>query len=139
MKTIALLAACGCVLLVDGPASGQGQPKANCKNPQTQMEMTYCAEQGYNAADKALNAQYQLARKAAKKWDVDAATEQPASDAALVAAQRAWVAYRDAHCESVGWQAHGGSMEPQLIYDCSADLTRERTAQLKELTEAFGN
>jgi len=120
------------------PALAQ-QPKVNCKKAETQMEMTYCAEQDYNAADKALNAQYQLARKATKKWDVDAATEQPASDAALIAAQRAWVAYRDAHCESYGWQAHGGTMEPQLIYACSADLTRKRTADLKELTEAFGN
>ncbi|WP_226951239.1 lysozyme inhibitor LprI family protein [Rhizobium terrae] len=120
------------------PALGQ-QPKVNCKKAETQMEMTYCAEQDYNAADKALNIQYQAARKATKKWDTDAATDLPASDAALVKAQRAWVAYRDAHCESYGYQAHGGTMEPQLIYACSADLTRKRTAELKELTDAFGN
>ena len=119
------------------PALAQ-QPKVNCKKAETQMEMTYCAEQDFNAADKALNTQYQAARRATKKWDKDAATEQPASDAALVKAQRAWVAYRDAQCESYGYQSHGGSMEPQLIYDCSADLTRKRTTELKELTEAFG-
>lgn len=134
MKIVTLLAACGCVLLVDGPASSQSQPKNNCKNPQTQFEMNICAQLDYEAADKALNAQYQITRQTMKKWDADAADLKGAEDA-LVKAQRAWVAYRDAQCISVGFQARGGSMEPMLISGCQADLTRKRTAELKELTE----
>lgn len=125
---------CGCVLLQDAPVDAQ-EPKVDCKNAETQMELTYCAEQGLNAADKALNVQYQLTRKAAKKRDADAEADANKADEFLVKAQRAWVAYRDAQCHSWGYQSHGGSMEPQLIYDCQADLTRKRTAELKALAE----
>ncbi|MFB9947736.1 lysozyme inhibitor LprI family protein [Rhizobium puerariae] len=115
------------------------EPKPDCKNPITQMEMTYCEEQDLNAADKILNAEYQKARKVMKKWDADAEASFKGAEDALVKAQRAWVAYRDAQCASYGYQARGGTMEPQLIYGCQADLTRKRTAELKELTRNMGN
>jgi len=120
------------------PAFAQ-EPKANCKNPQTQMEMNICSQRDYEAADRALNAQYQATRKTMKAWDADATPDSKGADDALVKAQRAWVAYRDAQCISYGFQAHGGSMEPMLVSGCQADLTRKRTAELKELTEAMGN
>lgn len=136
MKVIALLAACGCVLLIDGPASGQNQPKSNCKNPQTQAEINICSQLDYEVADKALNAQYQVTRQKMKTWDADMPTAQfKGAEDALVKAQRAWVAYRDAQCTSWGMQAAGGSMQPMLISSCQADLTRKRTDELKELTE----
>lgn len=116
------------------PAIAQ-EPKVDCGKAETQMEMTYCAEQDLVAADKALNAQYQATRKVAKKRDADSEPDANKADEFLVKAQRAWVAYRDAQCDSWGYQAHGGSMEPQLIYDCQADLTRKRTAELKALSE----
>lgn len=124
----------GCAL----PAFAQ-QPKADCKNPTTQMEMTYCEEQRFDEADKVLNAEYQKARKAMKKWDADATADVVGAEDALVKAQRAWVAYRDAQCASYGYQARGGSMEPQLIYGCRAELTLKRTAELKELTDVMGD
>ncbi len=120
------------------PAVAQ-EPKANCKNPQTQMEMNLCSQRDYEAADKALNAQYQTTRKAMKKWDTDSSADLKGAEDALVKAQRAWVVYRDAQCISSGFQAHGGSMEPMLISGCQADLTRKRIEELKELTEAMGN
>ncbi len=120
------------------PAFAQ-EPKPDCKNPITQMEMTYCEEQEFGAADQILNAEYQKARKVMKKWDAGAEAGSKGAEDALVKAQRAWVAYRDAQCASYGYQAHGGTMEPQLIYGCQADLTRKRTAELKELTEIMGN
>ncbi len=120
------------------PAVAQ-EPKANCKNPQTQMEMNICSQRDYEAADKALNAQYQTTRKAMKKWDADSSSDLKGAEDALVKAQRAWVVYRDAQCISSGFQAHGGSMEPMLISGCQADLTRKRIEELKELTEAMGN
>ncbi|WP_245571219.1 lysozyme inhibitor LprI family protein [Neorhizobium alkalisoli] len=120
------------------PALAQ-EPKPDCKNPITQMEMTYCEEQEFGAADRILNAEYQKARKVMKKWDAGAEVGSKGAEDALVKAQRAWVAYRDAQCASYGYQAHGGTMEPQLIYGCQADLTRKRTAELKQLTEIMGN
>lgn len=136
LKALLLPFLCGCVLLQDAPVEAQ-EPEVDCKKAETQMELTYCAEQDFDAADKVLNRQYQAARKATKRWDADAEADQKGADDALVRAQRAWVAYRDAQCESFGYQAHGGSMEPQLIYECQADLTRKRTAELKTLAESL--
>ena len=48
------------------------------------------------------------------------------ADKALLAAQRAWIAYRDSQCELAGFEARGGSMEPMLVSGCLADLTRKR-------------
>ncbi len=122
------------------PFAAQAQdPEINCEDAQTQMEMTYCAEQDFVEADELLNAQYKLSRQATKAADADAMADLRGADAALVAAQRAWVAFRDAHCASYGYQARGGSMEPMLIYACQADLTRQRTEQLKELTDLTDN
>jgi uncharacterized protein YecT (DUF1311 family) len=132
------VAAAVCLGFCSLPAFAQ-EPKANCKNPQTQIEMNICSQRDFDAADKALNAQYQTTRKAMKTWDADAMSELKGAEDALVKAQRAWVAYRDAQCISTGFQAHGGSMEPMLISGCQADLTRKRSAELKELTEAMGN
>lgn len=137
MKSV-FAAAAVCLGFFASPAGAQ-EPKANCKNPQTQIEMNICSQRDFDTADKALNAQYQATRKAMKAWDADAMSELKGAEDALVKAQRAWVAYRDAQCISYGFQAHGGSMEPMLISGCQADLTLKRTAELKELTEAMGN
>jgi len=98
----------------------------------------YQAEQTKIAADKALNSQYQETRKQLKARDADAVSEDlKGSEAALLAAQRAWIVYRDTECASRGFQARGGSMEPMLISSCKADLTRKRTEDLKALTETL--
>lgn len=122
------------------PLSAQAQdPEVDCEDAQTQMEMTYCAQQDFAEADELLNAQYKQSRQATKAADADAMPDLEGADAALVTAQRAWVAFRDAHCASYGYQARGGSMEPMLIYACQANLTRQRTEQLKELTDLTDN
>jgi uncharacterized protein YecT (DUF1311 family) len=136
LKLALLPMLCGCVLLVDAPTSAQ-EPQPNCKDPQTQTDMTICAGRDLADADKALNTQYQLTRKALKARDADASPEFKGGEEALVKAQRAWIAYRDAQCASVGFQARGGSMEPMLISSCEADLTRKRTAELKSLTDSL--
>lgn len=107
----------------------------DCANAQVQMELTYCAEQDFQKADTLLNAQYKVTRDLMRQRDADADEWTKGAEKALVSAQRAWVAYRDAQCASYGFQARGGSMEPMLIYGCQADLTRKRTEELKKLTD----
>ena len=41
----------------------------DCREPQTQMEMTFCAEQAWQAADEDLNLAYGMAQKAMKQLD----------------------------------------------------------------------
>jgi len=136
MKSGLWLMLCGCVLLVDAPASGE---EPDCENAMTQMDMTYCAVQDYAKADEALNAQYKITRDAMRARDADGIGETAGAEAALVKAQRAWMAYRDAQCVSYGFQARGGSMEPMLVANCEAELTRSRTDALKELADGLEN
>ena len=115
-----------------------GAVNGGCKNPITQRDMSACAAQDYQAADGELNAQWAIT--AADMRQADTAT-QPHSDGRpgyfdqLLAAQRLWISFRDAHCVSEGYGARGGSMQPMLVSMCKAKLTRERTVQLRELAD----
>jgi uncharacterized protein YecT (DUF1311 family) len=59
--------------------------------------------------------------------------ERPGYFEVLIAAQRAWLQYRDAHCQSEGYEARGGSLELLLVSTCKRRLTEERTEQLRSL------
>jgi uncharacterized protein YecT (DUF1311 family) len=113
-------------------------PEVDCANPRYQIEMNFCAQQDYERADAALNVQWK--QTAAKMKEYDRAPyrpddKRPGYMATLLTAQRAWLGYRDAHCESAGYVARGGSMEPMLVAGCMAELTEQRIAQLKALIE----
>jgi len=120
-------------------SQAMAQNSVDCTGPQTQIEMTYCAEQDWNAADADLNAVYKTAM--GKMHEVDSYLSDSLKGAAdaLRDAQRAWITYRDKACAAYGYLARGGTMEPQLIYICRANLTRERTKELKDLAEGLGN
>lgn len=120
-----------------GVAFAQSEPQTNCAEPTTQADMNICASRDYEAADKALNAQYQSIRKILTERDSTASNMDKGAVEALVAAQRAWIAYRDANCDAVGFQARGGSMEPMLVSSCLAEMSRNRAEELKTLSEGF--
>ena len=135
MKSLALLVACGCVLLVDAPDSSGEEPGLDCADPQTQLALTMCAGQEFEKADKALNAQYKITREAMRRRDAAADEQFKGAEEALVKAQRAWIAYRDAHCVVEGFEARGGTMEPMVFVQCQAEVTGRRTDELKALAE----
>ena len=112
------------------------EPRWNCADPQTQVEMNACAQLDFERADAELNAEYRRAIAHARGSDREKiglyeGDERPGDEATLREAQRAWVAFRDAHCRLQGYEARGGSMEPMLYDGCLAALTRARTAQLR--------
>ena len=109
----------------------------NCKEPQTQADMTICAGKDYEKADKQLNAEYQKLRKLLTERDKTADADGKGATDALVTAQRAWVAFRDANCALSGFQARGGSMEPMLISSCLAEMSGKRAEELRQLSEGF--
>ncbi|MEL7524719.1 MAG: lysozyme inhibitor LprI family protein [Pseudomonadota bacterium] len=115
------------------------QTSVDCRNPVSQVEMTYCAEQDWLEADAALNTVY--GRAMAKMRETDGYLPDDLKGAAdtLRDAQRAWIPYRDKACAAYGYLARGGSLEPQLIYSCRADLTRARVSELEELAGGLGN
>ena len=111
----------------------------DCKDPQTQADMTQCAGLAAEKADKDLNAQYKKTRASQVAFDADSTDDMKGAEKALVAAQRAWIAFRDAQCISEGFQAHGGTMEPMLVEACTERLTLARTKELKALEDGLGN
>jgi len=116
-------------LLLAGPAAAQ-EDKVDCENAMAQQDMNYCANQDYEAADKELNAVWAEAKQTAKDLDAELSEDLKGAEKALLAGQRAWIAYRDGQCELAGFEARGGSMEPMLVSGCLADLTRRRTREL---------
>ena len=133
MRVAALLI----LLLVPSPLLAQGQP--NCQNPQTQTEMTICAGRDYRSADAELNRVYKAAIAQMKQMDAALPPQLKGAAKALRAAQRAWIPYRDKACESFGFQARGGSMESMLVATCLANLTRDRTRELKDIVGGLAN
>lgn len=118
-------------------------PEWNCDEPQYQQEMNWCAGQDYLAADTELNAQYKITVEAMKASDAAYAADgtgipdkRQSYVENLREAQRGWLRYRDGHCTLEGYAARGGSMESMLLSGCKARLTRQRTQELKELTES---
>ncbi|ANV25157.1 urease-associated protein [Rhizobium sp. S41] len=109
----------------------------NCKEPQTQADMTICAGKDYEKADKELNVAYQKLRKLLIERDKAADADGKGATDALVTAQRTWVAFRDANCALAGFQARGGSMEPMLISSCLAETSGKRAEELRQLSEGF--
>ncbi len=116
------------------PAAAQD---VDCATAEVQMELTYCAEQDWLAADADLNAAYGVARDLMQGIDADLETSQRGAADYLRDGQRAWVTFRDATCAAEGYTVHGGSAEPMVIYGCRARLTEQRAADLEAMTEEY--
>ena len=110
--------------------------------PQTQYDLNMQAGGAYKAADAAMNVAYRqlMALMAGldrtRAADMQKGVEKPDGDptyqAALLAAQRAWLAYRDADCKVAGFEFRGGSAQNMALGQCLATVTRARTAELRQ-------
>lgn len=77
----------------------------------------------YKTADQALNQTYK---------DVEKRLANDSNGKArLIAAQRAWIAFRDAECTFQSSGDDGGTAAPMVITACRTSLTTARAAQLK--------
>ncbi len=119
-------------ILIAGPALAQD---IDCENAMTQADMNQCAGLDFESADKALNEAWTEVHDEVKARDADADADGKGWPDALLKSQRAWLAFRDAECESQGFAYRGGSMEPMVVATCKAELTTARTQQLQSLIE----
>ena len=107
------------------------QERAQCSEAVTQLEINDCAEADFELADKELNSLY---RAILAKHEQDRGFIQR-----LRAAQRAWIAFRDAELEAAFFCNERrssdcfGSIGPMSYSALKARLTRDRTAQLREM------
>ncbi|MDZ3831141.1 MAG: lysozyme inhibitor LprI family protein [Sphingopyxis sp.] len=116
------------------------EPEINCDDAMTQFELNTCTYRAYERADAAMNAQWKITSRRMKQNDanIDRRHDNRAGYFdTLLAAQRAWLTYRDKHCANEGYAMRGGSAEPMVINGCLAQLTAARTKQLQELIEEY--
>ncbi len=112
------------------------EPELNCIDPQAQQEMNRCAALEFERADAEMNVQWRLTVVAMKEGDRDLDRKydrEPGYYETLLAAQRAWLTYREKHCLGESFEARGGSLAPLLHGTCMTALTRARSKQLREL------
>ena len=106
---------------------------------QTQLDMDRAAGLAHQRADAAMNVQYRATMARMRTMDgyhaPDAQTG-PSYENALLASQRAWLKFRDAECVIEGYQFRGGSAQPMAQSQCLADVTKQRTQQLKMLARS---
>lgn len=77
----------------------------------------------FKRADQALNQTFRQIQKRLAD-DADGKTR-------LLKAQRSWIAFRNAECTFQSSGDDGGSAAPMVAAACQAELTKDRTKQLK--------
>ena len=87
----------------------------------TTVEMQACAGAAHEKADAEINKTYQelLGKQNGR------------SKTLLKKAERAWIAFRDAHCAFATAGSAGGTIHAQSVAQCKTDLTVNRTAELR--------
>ncbi len=96
----------------------------DCNNQQTQYALNVCSSAAAQRSDGELN----------QVWgQIKPRADGEGWGGALLNEQRAWIATRNARCESVRASFGQGSMAPAAYYMCIDDMTRARIAMLKSL------
>ena len=111
-------------ILMNDPEAKAAAKKllGHCGDAGTQDVMNACFALEYQNADAEMNKMY---RKMLNKLDKDIQIK-------VRAAQRAWLRYRDLHCDAVGSLYEGGSVQPTEVFSCRTGVTSARTREIKE-------
>ena len=123
------------VLLAALPSLAQdsAQYRACNQRAKVQMEINECASKEAARVDAELNEVY---RKVLSE-----AADSPDAVVKIKAAQRAWMAYRDAYIEAMypakDKQTEYGSMYPMEVDQLTAKLTRQQVTALTELLRQY--
>jgi uncharacterized protein YecT (DUF1311 family) len=122
------------------PTPPQQSPATNqpCADAKTQLATNECFGKLFESSDAQLNAAYnhivnsmkKNLSTALQKNDQSAVTYNQTAMNKLLAAQRAWLAYRDANCDSIKFQYEGGSIQPTIWAQCMNETTQQRITTL---------
>ena len=135
-----LLPALGLACLSASPALAQQDWDCTDSGNLPQQGMNHCAYIDWQTSDRALNVAWAKVREHMKGVDETNREYYPAQvngEESLLKAQRAWIDYRDGHCDAEGAQFTGGSIQPLIINSCKAAMTRKRTEELLLLMEEY--
>nr|WP_238178530.1 lysozyme inhibitor LprI family protein [Calothrix sp. 336/3] len=96
-------------------------PKVDCKKAVTTVELKFCSQQSYAAADKKLNTVYQQVLKNIKGEQKQL----------LVTGQQAWIKFRDNNCNFEVYPSRGGTGYEIFRNGCLERLTKQRSQDLQ--------
>lgn len=122
----------GPLLALLGVLAAPAWARDPCDGAMTQLDLNECSAKAYEAADKGLNRAYEAALGVARQYD---SSPEGHAEGSLRAAQRAWIAYRDAACEAEAALWEGGSAQPMIRSGCLGRLTEQRTEDLMAYAE----
>jgi uncharacterized protein YecT (DUF1311 family) len=97
-------------------------PKINCSTAKTTVELKYCSQQSYAAADKQLNQVYKQVQSNTKGQQRQL----------LTSGQQAWIKFRDNNCDFEVYPNRGGTGYEIFRNGCLERLTKERTKHLQD-------
>jgi uncharacterized protein YecT (DUF1311 family) len=138
MKHLAIVAAVGIIAWSHVQAGALPLPK--CDGAGGAGQSGKCLNDAFDAADRRLNAIYGLI---VKMFDAGAVDPMSAffydKKKDLVAAERAWVKFRDAQCASEAEMLSQGSASGNVAAtdDCLMKMTRERIAYLEQVASSI--
>jgi uncharacterized protein YecT (DUF1311 family) len=89
------------------------------------FEMQQCSAVAFKAADAAMNKAYQAAIEGGS----------PSQNGKLKQAQRLWLSLRNVECDWESLKYEGGTLAPVVMGNCLVDITKARTATLKNALE----
>lgn len=134
---------CVAALALLAPALAPAAEQGECDFPEAQQQNNYCNAQAFWKLDGELTKLYEEALAFTKKSDEDMPPPEgpdfKTETEALTTAEKAWLQYRDAHCDGMGYKARGGSLESLLVGNCKIDLTKRRMSELKDIMTSLGN
>lgn len=127
-------------VLACGPALAQGASdfaatdaklKACVARDSSNAHIMACTSVAQVFADARLNDAYQAWTEALKHPKPDEAKDDAEILKRLVAAERAWIAFRDEDCNLQSTSALGGTAEPVVFGDCRYAMTKARVETLE--------
>ncbi len=118
----------------------QADEKTCMDSAQSNVDMETCSANAYQAADKALNLQYQAAEKTLKAGELtDRKTGIPAAQGSkeilrrMILSERAWISYRNDECSLESTEMLGGTGEGLVFSDCMVQTTLDRMTKIDSI------
>ena len=128
--TVVLLAFALCVSAQSSKKEVEGTPqKGPCDSAMTQLDLDQCYGEQFRRADAHLNKVYASLLKQMQSQKSETAMQK------LKTAEKAWLQYRDLHCEAARYEYEGGSMSPMVWAQCMAMTTEHRIDEIKAAYE----
>lgn len=125
MNKLALALLLSCAPLLTAAPAQRRAAQNPCDDAKTQLDLNFCADRQFKAADAELN----------RVYDRLAAKLEAGARGKLKAAEVSWLKYRDSNCVYEASASEGGSMQPMVYSFCLERMTKSRTAELRDQLE----